>query len=416
LSNVTVDTPTITGPFSLPAFAPDTGTFRINPNTGGNSDAYTTLGDGPTLVTVVPPAADGPSAQEAGKGRIITGTSQAVHPGTPACDKALPCVDPNGSGGTITINPNTSTFGQAGGVFTNGISPGNYTNQGVAASYIPYSEPIYDTSSNSFTPFGGPPAFDTDGDTLGLRDGLSNLGSGVLGIPLGITTFAGVTTSPGAYKLSLQIPTGFAGQTPTFGTVSASATMGSNALLGTILAPTLILDGLGGGSFTVASFPSGVTEEIVEITDFGNGTDTPTNCQGSIGGTFSTTLLTNAGGAGPVYYTILVKAPGSYSLPDTIGPNTTITQGPGKITPSPSICTAAQNTAAAGGTATPGDTYSVQAIGADYPLFESLYPNSKSQTPSIVGANGQADITISAVSGTLTSSSRFHRTLGRVRH
>ncbi len=373
VSNVTVDTPTITGPFTLPAASP-AGTLGFDP--------YSSL-------------PGGPSVEEVAAKSQITGTSQAIHPGTPVCDQTTACIVASASGGNVTVPPNTSTFGQAGGVFTNGIAPGNYTNQGVASSYVPYPEPLYDSKTgNAFTPFGGPPAFDPDKDGLGLRDGLFNLGAGVLGIPEGISTFANVAVSAGTYTLSLQVPTGFSGANPTFGTVSASATLASTKVLGTITAPTLNLDLKGGGTFVVGAFPSGVTEEIVQIVDVG--VTTGVNCQGPIG---------SSEGAGPVYYTIVAKAPGTYTLPDTIGPNTTVTQGKSVITPSPSICTAKQNTAAAG-TATPGDAYSVQAIGADYPLYESLFPNNASQTPTIVGANGQADITISARGGNITSGAR----------
>lgn len=372
LSAVTVDTPTITGPFTLPT----AGTVT----TGAPSfDPYSTILAGPSVEEVA--------------ANNITGTSQTVHPGTPACDQTTPCTVPSGTT-TATIAPNTSTFGQAGGVFVNGISPGNYTNQGVASSYDPYSEPIFDTASgNQFVPFGGPPAF-PGANGIGLRDGVSNIGTGVVGIPEGVSAFFGVGVATGAYTLSLQVPTGFSGSTPTFGTTSASATMTSTATLGTITAPTLTLDGNGGGSFSVASLPTGVTEEIVQIVDNGNG---GTNCQGATGAV-----------AFPVYYTILVKSAGIYTLPDTIGPNTTITSGATTITPSPSICTVAQNTAAAGATAA-GDSYTVQAIGADYPLYESLYPNNTTQTPSLVGSNGQADITISALSAPATSFSRARR-------
>jgi len=360
LSNVLVDTPTITGPFTLPAS-----------NAAGSLgyDIYSTL-------------PGGPSVEEVATKATITGTSQSLHPGTPACDQLTPCID---SG--VSVPPNTSTFGQAGGVFTNGISPGNSTNGGVASSYVPYTEPLYDATPNTFIDFGGPPTFDPDGTGLGLRDGLNSLGAGVLGIPEGITTFANVVASAGTYTLSVAVPTGVS----SYGTVTATANLGSTAVLGTITAPTLTLDGKGGGTFPIAALPAGVTEELVQIVDFG--TTTGVSCQGPIGA---------AEGAGPVYYTILVKAPGTYTLPDTIGPNTTVTQGKSVITPSPSICTGAQNTAAAG-TATPGDTYSVQAIGADYPLYESLYPVNNSQTPTIVGPGGQSDITISATSGNLTS-------------
>jgi hypothetical protein len=382
LSNVLVDTPTITGPFKLPAAAA-AGNLSFDP--------YSTL-------------PGGPSVEEVAAGGQIFGTSQSLHPGTPACDQTTACTVASASGGTVTVAPNTSTFGQAGGVFTNGISPGNSTTGGVASSYVPYTQPFYDSvTTNTFVDFGGPPAFDPNGDGLGLRDGLSNLGKGVLGIPEGITTFFGVTPSIGTYSLSLQVPTGFSGTTPTYGTVATTATLGSTAKLGTLAAPTLTLDGKGGGTFTVPAFPAGVIEVLVQIVDFG--VSTGVSCQGAIGA---------SEGAGPAYYTILVKAPGAYSLPDTIGPNTSVTSGAGVITPSPSICTAAQNTAAAG-TATAGDTYTVQAIGADYPLYESLYPNSASQTPTLTGSNGQADITISASSGNIQSAARQHMVLRHIR-
>jgi hypothetical protein len=397
LSNVLVDTPTITGPFTLPASAP-AGNFRIAPNTGASVDAYSTLADAGSG------SPSGPSVEEVAAGGRITGTSQSVHLGTPDCDQTTPCTVASATGGNVTIPPNTSTFGQAGGVFVNGISPGNSTTSGQSATYEPYTEPLYDTTTgNGFIPFGGPPAFDPNKDGLGLRDGLSNLGGpnatiGVLGIPLGISTFYGVIAAPGSYLLSLQVPTGFSGTTPTYGTASKSASLTSTAKLGTITAPVLALDGKGGGTFTVAALPAGVTEELVEITDMGDGSDAAETCQGPLGATVDTA----GGGAGPVFYTILVKAPGTYTLADSIGPNTTVSSGVGTITPSPSICTAAQNTTALEKTDV-GDSYTVQAIGADYPLYESLYPNNKSQTPAIVGANGQADITISAVSATATS-------------
>jgi hypothetical protein len=370
LSSVLVDTPTITGPFTLP----DAGVA------GSGVDPYSTLPDGPSVEEV------------AAKG-TITGSSQSIHPGTPACDSTTPCTVSSASGGTVTVAPNTSTFGQSGGVFTNGISPGNYTNQGVAASYVPYSEPLYDTATgNAFVPFGGPPAFDPNGTGLGLRDGLQSIGTGVLGVPLGISTFYETNPAAGTYGLSLSIPTGTSG----YGTLTASAKLANLVTLGAIVAPDLTLDTKGGGTFTVTALPTGATEELVEIVDQGVvSEDAPVTCQGALGAT----LDTLGGGAGPVYYTILVTKPGTYTLPDTIGPNTNVSGGISGIMGSPSICTAAQNTSAAGGTATPADTYTVQAIGADYPLYESLYPNSKSETPTIVGASGQADITISALAG-----------------
>ena len=67
-----------------------------------------------------------------------------------------------------------------------------------------------------------------------------------------------------------------------------------------------------------------------------NGTIATTlNCQGPKGTQFA-----------PVYYTVHVTASGSYALGALHGPNTNVTGGMNNLTPSPSICTAAQNVAA----------------------------------------------------------------------
>ncbi|MDH2910591.1 MAG: hypothetical protein HKL92_03340 [Candidatus Eremiobacteraeota bacterium] len=367
LSNVLVDTPTITGPFTLPA-AGAAGNLPF--------DAYSTL-------------PGGPSVTEVATGGTITGTSQTLTLGTPACDQTTPCtVTNNATGGTSTVQPNTSTFGQSGGVFVNGLSPGNYTTQGVPASFTPYAEPLYDTTGATFVPFGGPPAFDPNKDNMGLRDGLNNLGSGVLGIPEGFTLFENVVLNgTGKYTMSLVVPTGFSGSTPTSATVTATANLGSMATLPTLAAPTLTTDGAGGGSLTLpaADFSGGITEVYIEIIDNGDGA--AANCQGVLGA---------VGGAGPVYYTIVAKAAGTYTLPDTDGPNLDSGSGPTALKPSPSICTAAQNTAAVGA-ATPGDGYTVQLVGTDYDMYGATYPISTSASPTLTGANGQADITISPV-------------------
>jgi len=365
LSNVLVDTPTITGPFTLPAAGA----------AGNGADPYSTL-------------PGGPSVTEVATGATITGTSQTLPLGTPVCDQTTPCtVTNNATGATTTVQPNTTTFGQSGGVFVNGFSPGNYTTQGVPASYKPYAEPLYDTTGSTFVPFGGPPAFDPNKDNMGLRDGLSNLGSGVLGIPEGFTMFENVAVSAGTYTMSLVVPTGFNGPTPTSATVTATAKMASTATLPTLAAPTLTTDGAGGGTVTLpaADFSGGITEVYVQIIDTGDGA--ATNCQGPLGAD---------GGAGPVYYTLVAKAPGTYTLPDTDGPNLDVGGGPSALKPSPSICTAAQNVAAAGA-GTPGDSYSVQVIGTDYDMYGATYPISTSASPTLTGANGQADITVSTI-------------------
>ncbi len=387
LSNVLVDTPTITGPFTLPAATPVGNGYQLNywnflPN------AYDS---GVDNISVFPSfdgystASTGPSVEEVAS-RTIGGTSQLVAAGTAVCDQLTACA--NG------IQPNTSTFGQAGGVFTNGFAPANITNQGVAQSNVPYPEPLYQGAGATFTPYGGPPAFDPNKDNMGLRDGLSSLA--VVGIPEGFTMLSGVTPSAGTYTLSLAVPTGFNGSTPTIANVSTTAKLTSAALLPTLAAPTLTLDGLGGGTVTLpaADFSGGISEVYMQIADTGNGTTI--NCQspnpaqaGNPGG------LGADGSGGAVYYTIIAKAAGTYTLPNTDGPNTNLSGGTTSLKPSESICTAAANTTANAGAATPGDNYSVQIVGLDYDMYGATYPITTSATPTLTGANGQADITVS---------------------
>ncbi len=373
LSDALVNTPTITGPF----------TINTNANTVpiGTAPGGLTLTPGfsfgqTDLSSTLP---GGPSQSEATAKGTITGSPQAAT--------------------AAGMRANLSTFGQSGGVFTNGFAPANAGISGSADSYVPYSIPLYnnttdanETAANQLTPYGGPPAFDPDNNGMGLRDGLNTLGITIpstggtgainLGIPEGFTSFDGVTVTAGTYNLSLAVPTGFNGSTPTSSTVTASATMASTTTLPTINPPALVLDGKGGGTVTLpaADFSGGITEVYVQIVDGGNG---GTNCQGVRGPSFA-----------PVYYTLVAKAAGTYTLPDTDGPNTTTTGGASGLTPSPSICTAAQNTAAAGAAAA-GDNYSVQLVGLDYDMYGATYPINKSQSPTLTGANGQADITIS---------------------
>ncbi len=352
LSAVLVSTPTITGAFTLPA---------ANGAAGSGADGYST-------------GSSGPSKLEIATGGTIEGTSQTVHPGTTTCDGTLPC-----AGG---ISPNVTTFGQSGGVFGMGLQPANSTINGVPASFEPYSFPMYDSTGNGNTMWGGPPAFDQHKNGMGFRDGLSPLGQ-AQGNQLGLTAFQ-VTANPGTYNMSVQIPTGFDNNgNPTFTTVTQSATLASAAPLPTVTAPALTFDGQGGASFVSGALPAGVTEEYLELIDIGPGTGGP-NCQGALGTT-----------AFPVYYTIVIKAAGTVTLGDANGPNSSAGQGPNALTPSPSICTGTQNTAALGA-ASPGDTVLTYLIGFDYDAFGASYPNSNGSNTPLSGISGQADITISA--------------------
>lgn len=378
-----VNTPTITGPFS----------FTASAASGGGPDPYSSvLNGGPSLSETTRPAA------------AITGTPQTVAPGTPNCDGtgALPSGFIACQG---TIAPNTTTFGQSGGVFAMGIAPYNHQGfSGQAWSYQPYPQPFYSSTHLPFIPWGGPPAFDPDGTGLGERDGVGSINPGLdnfgdpyfLGVGEGITVFDGLSPAAGTYTLSVAIATIGNGGAISTSTVAKSATLGSLAVLPTISAAVLTPDanGDGGASFT-ATLPAGVTEAYLQIADYGpNGgpneaspATNPPNCQGPRGTSFA-----------PVYYTVHITASGPYNLPPTIGPNSATTGGVSNVVPSPSLCTAAQNTAANGGTATAADDFVVQMFGFDYPIYQAalgLTQKSTPEDPAITGPNGQADITIS---------------------
>ncbi len=349
LSASLVNTPTITGPltFTVAASAPN-----------GGADPFSTIPGGPGAMDIA--------------SNSITGTPQTVHVGT-----------------TPTAS-NESSFGQSGGVFSQSLSAGNETNNtGQAYSYVPYGIDVYQTTALAGdpgnVPFGGPPAFDPDGNGMGLRDGLNLLEYGVVGIPEGFTSFAGVTPNTGTYTMSLSVSTGFSGSTPTFQTVTGSASLTSTTPLPLLDATQLAFtpDGNGGATFTVPAsyFTGGVKEVYVQVIDTGIG---GTNCQGVLG---------TEDGAGNVYYTIVATAAGNYTLPDTDGPNIGAS---GTLVPSESICTAAANTTANNGTATAGDNYEVLVIGTDYDMYGYSYISSKKPPAQVASFSGsQADITVS---------------------
>jgi hypothetical protein len=376
-----VNTPTITGPFTITA----------PPATGGGADPYSTILNG------------GPSLSETSGTPMITGTSQTVAPGTPNCDAVNAPAGFTSCQGNIA--PNDTSFGQSGGVFAMGIAPYNHqASTGQSWSYQPYAQPIYGSGDTPFIPWGGPPAFDPDGTGLGERDGVGSI-NGVdsfgdpyfLGVGEGVTMFAGVTPRTGQYKLSIAIATIGNGGAVTTSTLSKTANLQSLTPLATITAPAVTPDanGDGGAAFTT-SLPSGVTDAYVQIVDYGPGggpneaapVKNPVNCQGARGTTFA-----------PVYYTIHITNPASatYRLAPAIGPNLATSGGVSNIQPSPSLCTSAQNTSAIG-SSTAADDFVVQMIGFDYPIYAAALGLTQSTTPenpTITNSAGQADVTIS---------------------
>ncbi len=279
-----------------------------------------------------------------------------------------------------------TSFGQSGGAFSIGLEPfnamGSYdasapSNVGSPFSWVPYPVPVYQTTANANTivPWGGPPAFvaaSSGGDAIGpANSGL--YASGVAGISEGIDVFQGITPTAGAYGISVSVPANT-------GTVTskASFTLAGVVTLPVATNPTFVPDGNGGGSFTGFTLPAGATEALVEVLDYGPANGALASCNGS-------------GEGAPVYYTLETTSSTVPNLPDLIGPNSSATNSV------PSICTAAQNTAANGGTTTTGDQVLIQVFAFDYPAYEANPANSSGNpSPTIVGSAGSDDLSLSA--------------------
>ena len=320
-----------------------------------------------------------------------------------------------------------TTFGQSGGVFGLGIEPFNAMGQGDYAAAVgliapgsdgtpfqvaPYPVPIYDVTASDPNQlpaaWGGPPAF-----SLASSNGDSPVGNGLYptgtaGISLGIDVFQGVpAAASGVYTLSISVPTN-SGAT----TKSQSFTMPAALTnLGNATSPAFVPDGNGGGTFAFV-MPTGATDAYVEITDYGPDTapigDPATmvypGCNGSgtgllgadHGGNPAGLAVTVGNGTGtPIFYTLHATASGTLTLPDTIGPGG-----------SPSVCTAALNTAAntaAAAAANPvapattsDDQIAIQVIAGDYPMYASAYPQSSGVTAPAIITGTSSDLTISA--------------------
>lgn len=257
--------------------------------------------------------------------------------------------------GSPQVDPGTaaipSTFGTAGGAFAYGITPENYTTSG-SASYAVYSQPFYNVTSATVQARayrGGPPLYPQ------FRDG--TFPSAFLGYTQGWDAFVNVTLAAGTYGLSVNVPSANA----TGITQTASGTLSTVVPLGAMALPTFNRSGANGGTVAFVA-PVGVVESIVYITD------TTTSAHGVQSSSIFYSAM--AAGAGPQVVT----------FPDNIGPRAF--GGP------------------AGPTFITGDTLRVVVVGYNYPAFEASPPGNTSQTPTIVGANGQADITVSPNGGT----------------
>ncbi|MGD1066211.1 MAG: hypothetical protein ABR975_05290 [Vulcanimicrobiaceae bacterium] len=350
-SGALTDTPTIVLPGAIAAL------------TVGTPTAYDACSTVPT----------GPSTTELGTPDI---TSSSQVPGTTA----------------------VTSFGQSGGVFGLGIEPFNATGQadctvplpnetGTPFQVPPYAIPLYDASSptntatgdpNAVVAWGGPPAFvlpDSGGTSVAYS---GNYPTGTAGISEGIDVFAGVApVASGTYTLNVAVPANS-------GTITQSKSFTLPAglkVIGDSVAPTFVPDAAGDGGGTLAvTLPANATEAYVEIVDYGpiQPAAGASSCNGS--------AVTNPNtGATSVYYTLETTTGGTLTLPPALGPGG-----------APTICTAAQNTAVNGGTATSDDQIAIQLISFDYDLYGASYPNSNGvPSPPQILANTSDDIGIS---------------------
>ena len=174
-------------------------------------------------------------------------------------------------------------------------------------------------------------------------------------------------------------------------TANATATLKSLAALPNFSKPVFTPDGNGGGSVQIV-VPPGVTEAFVNISTGNQICYPPLPVQNQL----FNQVVSN--------YTLMTKTPGPQTLvlPDNLGP-----PDPTTGQPLHSICTSsddANHPLNPNGASPPynyGTTFFVRAVGVDYPAYEMAYPQSTSSAPQIVGANGQADVTLSPQAGPL---------------
>ncbi len=263
---------------------------------------------------------------------------------TPTTNKTQPITTAGADSGTNHISGSAipvagapftaTTFDLNGGAFAYGFAPQNSTSAG-SATFTLYRSPIYNATQLRYV--GGPPLYQN------VRDG--SFPSGFTGYSQGFVSFAKVTLAAGQYGLSVNVPASNA--TPV--TKTATATLGSLVALPTIAAPVFARTGANGGSVTYVA-PAGTVETIAYVFD-------------STAGTFFSQISHTTG-------------PQTLTIGDNLGAH---------VFGSP-----------ASPTFTTGDALAVYVVGFNYPAFEAGPPSNLSTTPTITGANGQADITMSA--------------------
>jgi hypothetical protein len=241
------------------------------------------------------------------------------------------------------VTPPATTFGQVGGAFSYGILPDNADQNGTAAFAL-FAQPFY--SPDPIPVYGGPPAYQF------IYNG--TFPSGFTGYSQGWTGFE-TTPVAGSYSISVTVQTANAKSPAPF---TASATLSNTSPLPAIATPSFTSDGAGGGTInaTIPADPR-ITETLAYVADLTSG------LHYSIGPVSGTGAM-------------------SFTLPDTLGP-----------------CSGSNCQTGSGATPTlnAADKFLVFVVSYDYPMFENGPTQSTSQTPTITGANGQADVSVSNV-------------------
>ncbi len=223
--------------------------------------------------------------------------------------------------------------------------------------------------------FGGPPAWPSP-------QGYGNY-KYFVGYPLGFTDF-GVPPVLGTYALSVTYPTSTDYRST--GSLSTQTQLSNLNALPALSTPKLTVDPDGSGVLSAWTVPPGVSEAIVLIAT--------QDCD--LGGRSLTTS-----DAGFNHYAFVVHSSGPqppiFIAPD-LGPPGLVTNAPSHTFCTTSDIAAEQKALAATGASPQVNTQfviQVQAIGFDYPAYESSYPFTMSQTPLIHNPAGQADVTTS---------------------
>lgn len=254
--------------------------------------------------------------------------------------------------GTAQANPAgtsaaPSTFGQSGGAFSYGFAPQNSTTA-QSPTFSLYPEPFFNTQTAtqaSLSYYGGPPLYPNP------RDG--TYPSGFVGWTQGFTSFDNVTLAAGTYTLAVTVSSSNAAGV----TQSASANLTSLVPMAAVPAPVFARAGANGGTVTFTVPPTAV-EAVAYVVD--------TYPSASPNASFAR-----------AYFSAITHGTGvqTVTISDNLGPHP------------------------AGGAAAPtfntGDKLTVYVVAYDYPAFEAGPPTSTTSNPTIVGAGGQADLSLS---------------------